>query len=23
MNEIMNVNTWIALKSNHCDQRNG
>jgi len=22
-NEIMNVNSWMALKSNHCYQRNG
>jgi len=23
MNEIMNVNSWMALKSNQCYQRNG
>jgi len=23
MNEIMNVNSWMALKSNHCYHRNG
>jgi len=23
MNKIMNVNSWMALKSNHCYQRNG
>jgi len=23
INEIMNVNSWMVLKSNHCYQRNG
>jgi len=23
MNEIMNVNSWMVLKSNHCYQRDG
>jgi len=23
MNEIRNVNSWMAVKSNHCYRRNG
>jgi len=23
INEIMNVNSWLVLKSKHCYQRNG
>jgi len=23
MNEIMNVNSWMVLKSNHCYRRDG
>jgi len=23
INEIMNVNSWMVLISNHCNQRNG
>jgi len=23
INEIMNVNSWMVLKSNHCCHRNG
>jgi len=23
INEMMNVNLWMVLKSNHCYQRNG